>query len=85
MLCCWTASSVDGKATVVQRVVLPRSPISGKEFDPLSVHAPPPAVDEHTQNKVLSSFGLMADGQFKIATMDHSIYLYINLNSAPSR
>lgn len=55
------ASSVDGKATVVQRVVLPRSPISGKEFDPLSVHAPPPAVDEHTQNKVLSSFGLMAD------------------------
>lgn len=55
------ASSVDGKATAVQRAVLPRSPISGKEFDPLSGHMPPPTVDENAQNKVLSSFGLMAD------------------------
>jgi protein TFG len=55
------ASSVDGKATIVQRPVLPRSPISGKEFDPLSVHVPPATVDENAQNKVLSSFGLMAN------------------------
>lgn len=55
------ASSVEGKQTA--RPQIPRSPISGKEFDPLSTQLAS-RVDESAQNKVLSSFGLTADGQF---------------------
>lgn len=55
------ASSVEGKQNV--RPQIARSPISGKEFDPLSTQLAS-RVDESAQSKVLSSFGLAADGQF---------------------
>lgn len=61
MLIFTAASSVEGKQNA--RPQIARSPISGKEFDPLSTQLAS-RVDENAQNKVLSSFGLTADGQF---------------------
>lgn len=57
------ASSVDGKQSTA-RPPIPRSPISGKEFDPLSGQQTS-GVDEVVQNKVLSSFGLTTDDGFQ--------------------
>lgn len=56
------ASSVEGKQNA--RPQIARSPISGKEFDPLSTQLAS-RVDENAQNKVLSSFGLTADDGFQ--------------------
>jgi len=38
----------------------PLSPMSGREFDPLSANQKPATFDEVAQQKVLSSFGVAA-------------------------
>lgn len=51
----------NGKRQTSIKCGLPANAAHSKEFDPLSSQR---AVEENTQNKVMSSFGLSTDGKF---------------------
>ena len=52
----------------------PLSPMSGREFDPLSANQKPTTFDEVAQQKVLSSFGVTAASGVPAASAVDSSY-----------